>query len=84
MWADGIYLGAGLEPESSCLLVIVGARADGHKELLGMTQVWEAPTRAGCEHRRDELAVWLHAQGQDSAAETLYRDWDDFVAFYDF
>jgi len=161
MWADGIYLGAGLEPEDSCLLVIVGARADGRKELLGMTlgyrestdswadvlrdlrergldapllavgdgglglwaalrevypatrhqrcwnhrarnvldrlpkrlwpdargrlrQVWEAPTRASCEHRRDELGTWLHAQGQDPAAETLYRDWDDFVAFYDF
>ncbi len=161
LWADGIYLGAGLEPEDSCLLVIVGAREDGRKELLGMTlgyresadswaealrdlrqrgldapllavgdgalglwaalrevypttrhqrcwnhrarnvldrlpkrlwpdargllrQVWEAPTRAACEHRRDELAVWLHERGQDPAAETLYRDWDDFVAFYDF
>jgi len=26
----------------------------------------------------------LHEQGQDPAAETLYRDWDDFVAFYGF
>ena len=36
LWADGIYLGAGLEPESSCLLVVIGARADGRKELLAM------------------------------------------------
>ncbi len=35
-WADGIYLGAGLEPENTCLLVIVGARQDGRKELLAM------------------------------------------------
>ena len=161
LWADGIYLGAGLEPESSCLLVIVGARADGRKELLGMTlgyrestdswadvlrdlrergldapllavgdgalglwaalsavypatrhqrcwnhrarnvldrlpkrlwpdtrqrlrEIWEAPTRAACEAARDELAIWLHGQGQDPAAETLYRDWDDFTTFYDF
>lgn len=161
IWADGIYLGAGLEDEHSCLLVIVGARSDGHKELLGMTlgyrestsswadvlrdlrergleapllavgdgglglwaalrevfpatrhqrcwnhrvlnvldklpkrlwpetrrrlrEVWEAPTRAQCEHRRDELALWLHARGQDQAAETVYRDWDDFTAFYDY
>jgi transposase-like protein len=161
VWADGIYLGAGLEPENSCLLVIVGAREDGRKELLGMTlgyresteswadvlrdlrerglgapllavgdgglglwaalaevypatrhqrcwnhrarnvldrlpkrlwpdarvrlrAVWEAPTREACEARRDELAHWLHAQAQDPAAETLYRDWDDFVAFYEF
>ena len=26
LYADGLYLGAGLEPESSCLLVIVGVR----------------------------------------------------------
>jgi transposase-like protein len=161
VWADGIYLGAGLEPETSCLLVIVGAGEDGHKELLGMTlgyrestdswadvlrdlrdrgltapllavgdgalglwaaldavfpstrhqrcwnhrvlnvldrlpkrlwpearrrlrAVWEAPTRAICEARRDETALWLHAAGQDRAAETLYRDWDDFTTFYDF
>lgn len=38
MWADGIYLGAGLEKESSCLLTIVGARADGTKGLLATTR----------------------------------------------
>lgn len=36
IWSDGIYLGAGLEPDNSCLLVVVGAREDGHKELLAM------------------------------------------------
>jgi transposase-like protein len=36
LWADGIYLDAGLEPERSCLLVVLGARADGAKELLAM------------------------------------------------
>jgi transposase-like protein len=43
-----------------------------------------APTRVACEAARDELAFWLHAQAQDPAAETLYRDWDDFTTFYDF
>jgi len=33
---------------------------------------------------RDELGFWLHERAQDSAAETLYRDWDDFITFYDF
>ena len=161
IWADGIYLGAGLEAESSCLLVVIGARADGSKELLALelgyresTESWAdvlrslrgrglaaplvavgdgalglwaalrtvypstrhqrcwnhramnladklpkrlgpefrarfralylAPTRIACEAARDELAGWLHAQGQDPAAETLFRDWDDFVTFYDF
>jgi transposase-like protein len=36
VWADGIYLGAGLEDEHSCLLVVIGAREDGRKELLAM------------------------------------------------
>lgn len=161
IWADGVYLGAGLEAEHSCLLVIIGARADGTKELLALelgyresTESWAtvvrslrerglaaplvavgdgglglwaalrtvypatrhqrcwnhramnladrlpkrlqpefrarfralylAPTRVACEAARDELAVWLHEQAQDPAAETLYRDWDDFVTFYDF
>lgn len=161
LWCDGIYLGAGLEDESSCLLVVIGAREDGAKELLAMglgyresseswadvlrdlrerglaapllavgdgalglwaalaevypstvhqrcwnhrvmnlldrlpkrlwpearqrlREVWSAPTRVACNERRDETARWLHNAGQDPAAETLCRDWDDFTAFYDF
>ena len=161
IYADGIYLGAGLEEEKSCLLVVIGAREDGAKELLAMglgyresteswadvlrdlrerglaapllavgdgglglwaaldlvypttrrqrcwnhralnvvdrlpkrlwpearrrlREIWSAPTREACEVRRDETAHWLHERGQDQAAETLYRDWDDFTTFYDF
>jgi transposase-like protein len=36
IWADGIYLGVGTDLEHSCLLVVIGAREDGHKELLAM------------------------------------------------
>lgn len=36
IWADGIYLGAGLETEKTALLCIVGAREDGTKELLAL------------------------------------------------
>src|SRR3990172_8904446 len=42
------------------------------------------PPRIAREAARDALAGWPHAQGQDPAAETLFRDWDDFVTFYDF
>jgi transposase-like protein len=161
IWADGIYYGVGDEQEHSCLLVVIGARADGRKELLAielgyrestsswadvlrslrdrglvaplvaigdgalglwaalrdvfpetrhqrcwnhramnlsdkvpkrlqpelrhrLRAVWNAPCRHECELRRDELARWLHARGQDPAAETLFRDWDDFTTFFDF
>lgn len=160
-WADGIYLGAGLEKENSCLLTIVAARADGSKELLGMEigyresraswadllrdlrerglqgpllwigdgnlglwgaleevlpgarhqrcwnhrmlnvmdklpkrlqpqvspklyELYQAPSRERCEGLRDELAAWLRSERQTAAADTLYRDWEDFVTFYDF
>jgi putative transposase len=121
LWADGIYLGAGLEKEKSCLLSLLGARSDGTKELLAMEigyreskdswaevlrslrdrglrqpwsssatassqiyEVYQVPTRQECESRRDALADWLRTENQPAAAETLRRDWDDFVTFYDF
>jgi putative transposase len=36
VWADGIYLGAGQEDAKSVVLCVVGARADGEKELLAL------------------------------------------------
>jgi putative transposase len=161
VWADGIYLGAGLEKQNSCLLTLLGARADGTKELLAIEigyreskeswaellrslrdrglrvpmvfigdgnlglwaaladvfpqarrqrcwnhrlmniqdklpkrlekrvrsqlyKVYQAPTRRECEAMRDELADWLRTETQMAAVETLFRDWDDFVTFYDF
>lgn len=46
--------------------------------------LWEAPTRADCAMRRDRYVVKLRGQGQEAAAATVLRDWEDFVAFYDF
>lgn len=53
IWADGVYLGAGLEAEHSCLLVVIGARADGTKELLALelgyresTESWASVVRS--------------------------------------
>ena len=49
-----------------------------------LREVWSSESRAECELRRDALVRWLEAHGQLSAAETVVRDWDDFVTFYDF
>lgn len=37
VWADGIYLQARLEDEKQCILVLIGATAEGRKELIGFT-----------------------------------------------
>jgi transposase-like protein len=161
LWADGVYLGAGLERENSALLCVLGAREDGTKELLAMqlgyresTASWSevlrdlrdrglaapllavgdgglglwaalrevfpttqhqrcwnhrvlnlldklpkrlhteargrlreittALTPADCERLRTAYVADLVSQGQAAAADTLMRDWDDFVRFYQF
>ncbi len=161
VWADGIYLGVGLEKEHSCLLTLLGARADGTKELLALelgyrestaswgdllrnlrdrglrapllvigdgnlgiwaalaevypqarrqrcwnhrllnvtdklpkrlqptvssqiSALYQASSRSDCEHQRDALVAWLRQENQAAAAETVLRDWEDFVTFYDY
>ncbi len=44
----------------------------------------EADTQAECERLRDAYVAELRAAGQGPAAETVLRDWDDFVTFYRF
>jgi len=52
-WADGIWLGAGLEEEKSCLLVVIGAREDGEKELLAMGLGYRESTESWAGVLRD-------------------------------
>lgn len=161
IWMDGIYIGAGIEKEKSCLLTMVGARSDGTKELIAMelgyreseaswsdvfrslrdrgmrcpmlfigdgnlgawkaqgdiypdarrqrclnhratrvldklparmeaetsaklSEIYSAPTKSAAERVRDELVDWLRRERQVPAADTVLRDWDDFVTFYEF
>lgn len=43
-----------------------------------------APTRAVCCERLEQIAVELRQVGHEAAAETVLRDLDDFLTFYDF
>lgn len=36
LWVDGVHFGVRLEDASQCILVVIGANADGKKELLAM------------------------------------------------
>jgi transposase-like protein len=46
LWCDGLYVGVGTETEHSCLLVIVGGREDGRKELLAMELGYQESTNS--------------------------------------
>jgi putative transposase len=37
IWADGVYFNARVEGERSCILVVIGAKFNGQKDLLGIT-----------------------------------------------
>lgn len=43
-----------------------------------------AESRAEAESRRDIFGQWCAALGYTTAADTLERDWERMVAFYDF
>jgi len=46
VWADGVYVKAGLEREKSALLVVIGAMADGTKELLAVRPGYRESTES--------------------------------------
>jgi transposase-like protein len=47
-----------------------------------LREMAEAPTQKECEELRDRYAAELLAADQRAAAETVLRDWEDFVTFY--
>ena len=57
LWVDGIHLKIRLEQEKLCLLVMIGVRADGRKELVALTDGYRESTESwadllrGCRRR---------------------------------
>lgn len=57
LWVDGIHLKVRLEQEKLCLLVMVGVRADGRKELVALADGYRESTESwadllrGCRRR---------------------------------
>lgn len=56
-WVDGIHLKVRLEREKLCLLVMIGVRSDGHKELVALADGYRESTESwadllrGCRRR---------------------------------
>ena len=46
VWADGIYVKAGLERDKAALLVVMGAMRDGTKEVLAVTSGYRESTES--------------------------------------
>ena len=53
MWADGIYVKAGLERDKAALLVVMGAMRDGTKEVLAIAPGYRESTESWSEVLRD-------------------------------
>jgi len=53
VWADGIHFNVRLEEERLCVLVIVGVRADGTKELVTITDGYRESTESWADVLRD-------------------------------
>jgi transposase-like protein len=53
VWADGIHVNVRLEQDKLCLLVIVGVRADGSKELVALADGYRESTGSWADLLRD-------------------------------
>jgi len=53
LWVDGIHLKVRLEHEKLCLLVMLGVRADGRKELVALTDGYRESTESWADLLRD-------------------------------
>jgi putative transposase len=53
LWVDGIHLKVRLEQEKLCLLVMIGVRVDGRKELVAITDGYQESTESWADLLRD-------------------------------
>jgi transposase-like protein len=53
LWADGVHLNVRLDSEKLCLLVMVGVRVDGTKELIALTEGYRESTGSWADLLRD-------------------------------
>ncbi len=53
VWADGIHVNVRLEEAKLCLLVMIGVRADGRKELIALTDGYREVTESWADLLRD-------------------------------
>jgi transposase-like protein len=53
LWADGVHLNVRLDEEKLCLLVMVGVRVDGRKELVSLAEGYRESSGSWADLLRD-------------------------------
>jgi putative transposase len=53
LWAEGVHVTIGLEEHKLCLLVLIGVRADGRKELVALADGYRESSESWAELLRD-------------------------------
>jgi transposase-like protein len=68
VWADGVYLQARMEANAECMLVLIGATAEGKKELVG----FQTGVRESAQSWR-ELLIDIKRRGLEIAPVSYLR-----------
>src|ERR687897_37456 len=93
VWVDGIHLKVRLEADKVCLLVLIGVRSDGRKELVALADGFRESAESWADLLRDAkrrgmaapvLAVGDGALGFCKAVPKITDDLDVLLAFYDY
>jgi transposase-like protein len=61
LWVDGIHLGIRLEEDKLCLLVMIGVRADGRKELAALADGYRESAESWADLLRDAARRGMRA-----------------------
>jgi transposase-like protein len=61
LWADGIHVNIRLEEHKLCLLVMIGVRADGRKELVALADGYRESVESWADLLRDCARRGMHA-----------------------
>ena len=73
VWADGIHVNIRLDEERLCLLVLVGVRADGTKELIALTDGYRESSGSWADLLRDAKRL-LVGDGESDVASRVQGD----------
>jgi Transposase, Mutator family len=78
-WVDGIHLKVRLDQENLCLLVMLGVRAEGRKELVAITDGYRESTESWADLLRDCERRRMTAPEMTNIGVTLCRS-DSVIA----